>query len=268
MLKKIFSYFLFRENKNPTKDAKGDDLKDIADQVTRDAYIQQPSPITDELKLIFDKNEEIIIFDIGSCEGEDSIRYAKMFPKSKIFAFEPLLDNCEIINRQLKKYDVTQVSLFQIALSDNVGIAKFHVSSGSPEHLPNTDDWNYGNKSSSLLAPDQVLHHHSWLKFDQEIDVETDTLSNFCEKHMVDHIEIIHMDVQGAELAVLRGAGEMLKKIKAIWMEVENVSLYKDQPLARETQEFMESHGFKKLKDTVSNISGDHLYVRESFCKI
>lgn len=72
------------------------------------------------------------------------------------------------------------------------------------------------------------------------------------------------MDVQGAELRVLRGAGALLNNVRAIWLEIEKVPLYQGQPLAEEVQGFMGAHGFVKHKDTVSEISGDHLYVRAS----
>lgn len=229
---------------------------------SRDAYIRESLPIADELSRIFNVNDPIVIFDIGSCEGEDSIRYAKMFPKSKIYAFEPLLKNIEIIDTQLNKYKVTQVTVSQIALSDEIGVANFYVSSGSPEHLKNTKDWDYGNKSSSLLEPDAVLIHYPWLKFEQSIQVKTNTITNFCNEQSITKIDFIHMDVQGAELKVLLGSGNLLANIKAIWLEIENVNLYKNQPLSQEMQDFMEKNGFKKIKDTVSEISGDHLYVR------
>lgn len=234
----------------------------VSTPITRDNFIKQPLPIADELESMFNKQDNLVIFDIGSCEGEDSIRYAKMFPISRVYAFEPLPKNIEMINQQLIAYGVTQVEVLPIALSDESGIATFYVSSGAPENLPNSKDWDYGNKSSSLLPPDAVLEHYPWLKFDQAIEVQTDTLLHFCNEKSIKKIDVIHMDVQGAELKVLRGAGDILKNTKAIWLEIENVSLYKDQPLADEMQQFMESQGFVKLKDTVSEISGDHLYVR------
>ncbi|MFP3756777.1 FkbM family methyltransferase [Cupriavidus sp. SIMBA_020] len=234
-----------------------------APQITRDAYIQSPLPIAEELAQLFQLDAPLVIFDIGSCEGEDSIRYARSFPNSRIYAFEPLPANMATLKRQVAAYGATQVEAFPIALSDERGTATFYVSSGAPEHLPNNENWDYGNKSSSLLPPGEVTDHHPWLKFDQAIEVKTDTLANFCDARGIDHIDLIHMDVQGAELKVLLGAGALLQQVKAIWLEIENVPLYEGQPLAPEMQAFMESQGFVKHKDTVSEISGDHLYVRK-----
>ena len=69
------------------------------------------------------------------------------------------------------------------------------------------------------------------------------------------------MDVQGAELMVLKGAQSILSRIGAIWLEVESVELYKGQPLKNVIELFMKKSGFVKLVDTVNDIAGDQLYV-------
>jgi hypothetical protein len=64
---------------------------------------------------------------------------------------------------------------------------------------------------------------------------------------------------------VLQGAGDLLQKIKMIWIEVEAKELYKGQPVKSEVEEFMSTRGFKILKDTVGRTSGDQLYVNKHF---
>ena len=99
------------------------------------------------------------------------------------------------------------------------------------------------------------------LKFDQIETVDTDTLHSFCQEHKIQLIDYIHIDVQGAELMVLNGASAYISRIKMIWMEVENIPLYKDQPLKTEVELYMLRNGFTKIKDTVNHISGDQLWV-------
>jgi len=122
-------------------------------------------------------------------------------------------------------------------------------------------NWNFGNKSSSLLTPEKHSEEVEFIKFEQLIKVKTNTLSNFCQKSSIDLIDIIHMDVQGAELMVLKGANDYLRKIKVIWMEVSNVEYYKGQPLASDVENFMKKNNFMLLKDTLVEKQGDHLYV-------
>jgi FkbM family methyltransferase len=232
-----------------------------------DTYIKQDLPNQEILNKLLKRDDSLIVFDIGSCEGEDSIKYSRFFSNAKIYACEPLPSNVEKIKNNLIKYKIDNVEIINIALSDRTDQALFYVSSGHPDNLSNSQEWDYGNKSSSLLFPDLHTTHHPWLKFNENIVVNTDTLKNICDSKNIKNIDYIHIDVQGAELQVLSGAEDLLKNTKIIWMEVENIQLYKDQPLKKDVEDFMKKHGFYKLRDTVSSISGDQLYINRRFYK-
>jgi FkbM family methyltransferase len=230
----------------------------------RTDYIKQPSPIEKELKILFKQNEALTIFEIGACEGEDSIRYSRLFPSSKVHAFEPLPNNIKLIESNLIKYGIKNVSYYNIALSSVNGSAEFYVSQGRPDGLPETD-WDFGNKSSSLLPPDKHKDLAAFIEFKDKITVQTLTLESFCKNNKISIIDFIHMDVQGAELMVLQGAGEFLSSIKVIWLEVSKIHVYKNQPLADDISEFMMEHNFVLAKDCVDGLQGDHLYISKSF---
>jgi len=228
-----------------------------------DKYIQKPIPIKKQLLQLFAPADSITIFDIGACEGEDSIRYSMLFPNATIIAFEPVPDNIKKIDQNIKKHGVKNIRIAPFALSNYAGTAAFQASSGQPfEH---SNQWNYGNKSGSLLKPASMLFEkHSWLKFEQNIEVECNTIENYCTQANIEQIDFIHLDVQGAELNVLQGAGKYLSRIKAIWLEVENVELYENQPLANDVEFYMTNAGFVKILDKVHKVSGDQLYVHKS----
>ena len=232
--------------------------------MNNEKYISLPIEIEKELFSHFKKNENLTIFDIGSCDGLDSVKYARMFPESTIYAFEPLSKNVDLIFSNLAEYTISNVNVVPIALSDKKGVEKFYVSSGNPEELKSSD-WDYGNKSSSLLPPDKTTEVLDWLKFDQVEMVDTTTLFEYCQEQKISLIDYIHMDVQGAELLVLKGAKAHISSIKMIWLEVENISLYKDQPLKKDVESFMLKHGFTKIKDTVHHIAGDQLWVNLNY---
>jgi len=233
--------------------------------ISSDDYLQSPSEIAKQLKRFFAQDDNLVILDIGACEALDAIRYSNMFPNARVFAFEPLPANITKIKANLKKYDKANIVVIQEAMNNTQGTATFFVSSGHPDNLPKSDSWDYGNKSSSLLAPHETKEAHPWLKFEEEIEVPTNTLENICKQFQIESIDLIHMDVQGAELMVLEGAKELLDQIKLIWLEVEAVELYKGQPIKSDVETFMHAHGFKLLKDTVGRTSGDQLYVNGRF---
>jgi FkbM family methyltransferase len=158
-------------------------------------------------------------------------------------------------------YGEQRITVLPQALSDRNGTAEFHVSSGRPQ-TAGDEDWNYGNKSSSLLPPGPAQSDvHGWLRFEERIVVETTTLATVMDRHAIERIDFLHMDVQGAELLVLRGAGGRIADIAAVWLEVEAVELYLDQPLRPEVEAFMKTAGFRLLLDTVGDVSGDQLYI-------
>jgi len=233
----------------------------------RDTYIKQSLPIEFELSKLYSLEEKIIIFEIGACEGEDSIRYSKLFPNSTIYTFEPLPENKKLILENFKKYNVDNAHLYEIALSNFDGETDFHVSSANQDLLSEYQNvnWNFGNKSSSLLMPEKHNEEINFIKFENLIKVKTTTLQIFCNNLNINIIDIIHMDVQGAELMVLKGANEYIDKIKVIWMEVSDLEYYKGQPLAKEVESFMKKNNFFLVKNTLVKNQGDHLYVSKKY---
>lgn len=230
----------------------------------RSNYINQPVSIEKELNFLFNTDETITIFEIGACEGEDSVKYARLFPNATIYAFEPLPNNVKLIDNNFREYGLKNASYYNLALSSENGTATFYVSSGSPADAENSD-WDYGNKSSSLLPPAKHLETANFIHFDDKIEVETMTLKSFCSAKKIKQIDFIHMDVQGAELMVLEGAEDFISSIKAIWLEVSKVDLYKDQPLVDDVKKFMEDNNFVLIKDSLIGIQGDQLYISKQF---
>jgi FkbM family methyltransferase len=220
-------------------------------------YLKNEPGIHLDLLKYFNKEDKIIIFDIGSCEGEDSIRYSQTFPNSTIYAFEPLEKNFHSLNENLKKYNIKNVKSYNEALSDKEGCVDFFVSSGHPDYLPKTNEWDYGNKSSSIFEPKS--HQPNWMNFEKIKNIKSNTLYNFCKENNINNIDFIHMDVQGAEKLVLHGAGNYINNINMIWLEVSLVEFYKNQPLKNDILYFLKDNGFNVVKDVCSHMGGDIL---------
>jgi FkbM family methyltransferase len=226
----------------------------------RDAFLKEPHPIQFELNLLFSSTDSLVICDVGACEGEDSIRFAKIFPNSKIFAFEPLPDNIDHILRNFNKSGLRNAVIYDVALSDKDETLNLYVSASKLEGFESCD-WDFGNKSSSILQPEKHLDLIDFISFPREISVKSITLKTFFQKEALAHVDIMQIDVQGAELMVLKGAEEKMKDVKIIWIEVSKVELYKGQPLLSTVDQFMKSKGFMLVKDTLSGFQGDRLYL-------
>jgi FkbM family methyltransferase len=104
--------------------------------------------------------------------------------------------------------------------------------------------------SSSLLQPnrevlDQFIYG-SKITVRSTVPVTLTTLDTACERHDV-HPDVIKMDIQGAELDVLKGGTRALSDALLIESEVEFQSLYVGQPLFRDIDAFLAEKGWVLL---------------------
>jgi hypothetical protein len=81
--------------------------------------------------------------------------------------------------------------------------------------------------------------------------------------------DILKLDLQGAELLALQGAGERIAEVTALIIEVEFNAIYEGQPLFGEVDAYLRRHGFQlfnlyelwtRPEGRIS--AGDALYLR------
>ena len=72
-----------------------------------------------------------------------------------------------------------------------------------------------------------------------------------------------HLDIQGAELLALKGAGDLLNAVDVIVTEVNTVEMYKGNPLIGDIDKYLGDRGFERaLTDMTDHGWGDALYVK------
>jgi FkbM family methyltransferase len=230
-------------------------MKNISIQARMD-WINKGSDIREQLLEVFPADAPICVADIGACEGLSSMVYARIFPNAQFHLFEPRSDNVALIRENIGEVapNASNFEVHHVALGAEASTRPFWESYGT---VLGIRDWNVGNKSSSLLRPQEHLTEHAWCKFRQSV-AEVRTLDSFGIP-----FEFIHIDVQGAEMEVFRGAEETLKSVKVVYTEVANIHLYENQPLANDISLFLSGKGFRLVGSTADNLKwGDHLYVR------
>ena len=154
-----------------------------------------------------------MIFEVGAADGRDCELYRQMFPGSVVHAFEPLPQNFAKLAKRAEA-DPSIVA-YQLALSDKVGSARFHVS-----------EWA---DASSLLPPkDTGSTFDAYQASTGTIEVKTTTLDTIAEQHHISAIDILKMDAQGAELSILQGGAGLLSagKIRMVYTEAQFRPLY------------------------------------------
>lgn len=111
---------------------------------------------------------------------------------------------------------------------------------------------NNGGQSSSIL---QLGTHKTVHPEVHYVDTHTlhsqrlDTLFNRYEMN-IEEYPFVNIDIQGAELLCLKGFGELLHKVKYLYLEINDASLYKNCALYPEVKDYLSKYGFV-VKDKV-----------------
>jgi len=142
--------------------------------------------------------EGLIFFDLGAHYGYYSVLISKLYPKAKIFAFEPDPSVIEI----LKKNKRENIEIIPKAVSSFNGKTKFY----------SFDLLSSGVSTLNIENTKRILNIQ---KKPKECEVEVITLDSFCEEYKVIP-DFIKIDVEGAEENVLKGSINLLKNYSPI----------------------------------------------------
>ena len=173
--------------------------------------------------------DDPLIVDAGAYKGEIADRFLALFPRARVLCFEPIPKRAE---KLAAKYESDpRVEVHNLALGSTPGTADFHVTVGNPY--------------SSLLDPADPLrrYHGERTQVAETIQVEVARLDGLLDRPA----NIVKMDVQGFEIEILRGLGDMLQNVDAIASEVSFLPRYHGQPLFADLDRFLRKQGFGLL---------------------
>lgn len=128
------------------------------------------------------------------------------------------------------------------------------------------------NLSSNDLGSSSVfdfhLHSASYpeVKMNESLTLKTTTLNIVIPEYSAisEDISFLVLDVQGAELEVLKGSTNILRDLDAIMVEVSIRELYKGAPVYLEVIEWLTGQGFTLIADDINHHVGwgDALFLR------
>jgi FkbM family methyltransferase len=200
-------------------------------------------------------NSYDLVLDVGANRGQFAMFCRIIKPSIPIVAFEPIPNEAMIFRKVMK--DMLDVQLQEVALGDKACEAELHLS-----HRPD---------SSSLLAlgNTQTKLHPDTYEIGK-IKVPVRRADEF--KHCWENYSQILMkiDVQGFELAVLKGATETLTQCSFIYLECSETELYVGQALYAEITAFLNQNGFELKAQCHENwldgklVHADCLFARSS----
>jgi len=202
------------------------------------------------------------IVEIGARDCGETIKFARQYPKSKIITFECNPQTIGICRNRIKT--IKNAKLIEAAVSDKNGFISFYAI--DPEKTETT--WKDGNPGASSIL--QASGDYPIEKYVQKkIKVKSIRMDKAMKENSFKNVDLLWMDIQGAELMALKSFGKNLKNIKIIHTEVEFMQIYKEQPLFEDIKSYLEKKGFIFDSFTAEGqYSGDAIFINPQVLSI
>lgn len=126
-----------------------------------------------------------------------------------------------------------------------------------------TMDLNVTTNSQSSSVYDLGTHtlHYPNVSVESTLQVSSVRLDQLIPDDV--KITFLNLDIQGAELRALRGFGERLWGVDAVYCEVNREELYEGIALVEEIDNYLEGHGLRRAVTKWTHANwGDALYLR------
>jgi len=158
----------------------------------------------------------IDIVDVGAMALEAEPEYAALFKNAstRVVGFEPVQVECDKLNAGKHK---------------NRTYLPYFIGDGSERTFHQT---NF-SMTSSLFEPDTefLKRFNNLEELTRVVETSKVKTSRMDDIPEITNIDLLKIDIQGAELEAFRGAPRLLKDAVMVWTEVEFVPMYKNQPL-------------------------------------
>lgn len=126
-----------------------------------------------------------VVFDLGANVGFYTLLASELVGRAgKVIAFEPLPENLTYLHKHLRMNRITNVQIFEAAVADSIGVARFRVD------------------RSTMGA----------LSTDGELEVKTVSLDRLFEMGQIPPPSLIKMDIEGGEYSALLGTRAILER--------------------------------------------------------
>jgi FkbM family methyltransferase len=179
-----------------------------------------------ELLKPYKRHPNLVILEVGANDGMETKMLMRCARRAHVHSFE-----CDprAIARWRSIVKTNRATLYEVAVCDQIGETTFYPSGGNPGGR-----WeNYGSwdKSGSILPFDRHCDNAPWMEFPESFTVKTTTLDTWAESHLFGNwiCAMLWVDVQGAEALMLKGATNVLQRVKFAFMECDPRPNYKGQ---------------------------------------
>lgn len=178
--------------------------------------------------------------DVGANVGIFTLALASAVEPGKVLAFEPVPRNLERLKANLSLNHCNNVDVYKVALGDREDVRSIFV----------TDDAAYASMQESAIG----RQNHSSLK------VRVVTFDSVWREAGRPNVSVMKVDVEGAELSVLKGATEMLGQCSPVLMLEANTPAQLDALAA-----WLREHGYSHSQPS-NFMKWNHVFTPEVRC--
>jgi FkbM family methyltransferase len=174
------------------------------------------------------------VLDIGAHHGLYTLLSSrKVGPQGQVFSFEPSPRERKALLEHLKLNRCGNVRVEEFALGSEDAQSQLYVVDGK-------------QTGCNSLRPPIVMSGTS------PIPVQVRRLDDWVSEQKLDHVDLVKLDVEGGELAVLHGAGELLKRRPrpVVLAEVQDVRTTPWGYRAKDIIDHLQNLGFSWFKST------------------
>lgn len=171
--------------------------------------------------------EPKVIYDIGSCVLHWTRHAQAQWPNAKIYLFEAM-DEVDFL------YDALGFEYELGAFSDEEKDLKFFQNTYHP-------GGNSYYQENSEINPDAAVLFSD----DYALVKRAKTIKGVVESRGFLKPDLVKIDVQGAELDVLKGFGDILNTTEHLLVEMQRIPYNKGAPLVNETTQWIFDQGFE-----------------------
>lgn len=220
-------------------------------------------------RIIAEQREAPVVFELGCCDGYHSNKMIEVIKERErpfIFhGFEPNSDLHPKILNSIKghlMFNCGIIGIFPHAVGAFQEERRFYKSGGvKVDENGKEVDWYFG--SSSIRKPKDIYAQYPDMTFTDE-RVFVTTLDAHLMNHNYPWVDFIWSDIQGAELDMIKGGREALKKTRYLYTEYINTEHYEGQGIG--LQSILKLlPDFKIVEDYQAGDSGDVLLRNAKF---
>jgi FkbM family methyltransferase len=143
----------------------------------------------------------MVLVDVGANQGEFSLFAAKRLSQGTVYAFEPMNIFFDQLTENISLNQFTNVKTFHCGLSDQSGEVPIYLGTTA------------GNENEGLGTIFQSQERNRFIQ-----NIQLRTLDQIATEEKIDTIDFLKIDVEGAELMVLRGARKTLERTRPVVM--------------------------------------------------